>query len=189
MRIAELTGLKWSDIDLEGGWITLTDETGYQAGAEPRRALKSGRSRSVPIDIKLRGVLERLPRKDSHVFLEPTQRALKPDYVRRKFVKYVIEPLAAKFPRTPGKRASPMVGCTVFDMRSYRVARHKTSRNSSSWNGSTTPTVPWSGITFLFPTRRPSGKCAASISSATPAGVPTAKFRSPNRGGDAQSAR
>jgi integrase len=103
MRIAELTGLKWSDVDLEGGWITLTDETGHEAGSEPRRALKSGRSRSVPIDAELRGVLERLSRMGPRVLLGPTQRALKSDYVRRKFVKYVVGPLAAQFPATPGK--------------------------------------------------------------------------------------
>lgn len=105
LRIAELTGLKWSDVDLEGDWIMLTDETGHEVGAEPQRALKSGRSRSVPIDDELRTVLVGLPRKGSHVFQGPTQRALKPDYVRRKFVQHVIEPLAAKFPRTPGKRS------------------------------------------------------------------------------------
>ncbi|MBA4020181.1 MAG: hypothetical protein C0483_23720 [Pirellula sp.] len=105
MRIAELTGLKWSDVDLGNGWITLTDETGYEAGVEPRRTLKSGRSRSVPIDAELRSVLERLPRKASQVFLGPTQRALKPDFVRRKFVRHVIKPLAPKFPGTPGKQS------------------------------------------------------------------------------------
>lgn len=105
LRIAELTGLKWSDVDLEQGMISLTDETGHKTADEPYRTLKSGRSRSLPIDAELRSVLEQLPRKSSYVFLGPTQRPLKADYVRRKFVKYVIEPLSAKFPATPGKQS------------------------------------------------------------------------------------
>lgn len=105
MRIAELTGLKWSDVDLENGWITLTDETGYEIGAEPRRALKSGRSRSLLIDPELAKVLTRLPRNASRVFLGPTQRPLKPDFVRRKFVKHVVESLAARFPSISGEQS------------------------------------------------------------------------------------
>ena len=104
MRIAELTGLKWSDVDLDDGRITLTDETGYEAGTEPRRTLKSGHSRSVLIDDELRKVLERLPRASPHVFLGPTRRRLLPDFVRRQFVRDVIKPLTPNFSTVAGRR-------------------------------------------------------------------------------------
>lgn len=121
MRIAELTGLKWSDVDLEGDRITLTDETGYEQGDEPRRALKSGRSRSVRIDGELRKVLETLPRSSPRVFLGPTQRPLNPDFVRRKFVQHVVEPLADCFPSVAGRQG--FKDGRLHSFRHYFVSR------------------------------------------------------------------
>lgn len=47
LRIAELASLRWSDIDFDAERLTLTDETGRPAIANPnRRELKSGRSQS-----------------------------------------------------------------------------------------------------------------------------------------------
>ena len=117
MRIAELTGLRWSDVDLgvDGGRITLTDETGFQVDDAPRRTLKSGRSRSLPIQGGLPQVLQQMPRTSPYVFLGPTQRPLKPDYVRRKFVEHVINPLASKFPAVPGRQ-----GFTDGRLHSFR---------------------------------------------------------------------
>lgn len=126
MRIAELTGLKWSDVDLDDGRISLTDETGYEAGAEPRRMLKSGHSRCVLIDDELRKVLERLTRVSPYVFLGPTHRRLLPDFVRRQFVRDVIEPLTTSFPTVVGRRG--FADGRLHSFRHYFVS-HCAARN------------------------------------------------------------
>jgi integrase len=43
-------------------------------------------------------VLERLPKVDQYVFHGPDGGRLKPDFIRRMFVKHVLKPLADKFP-------------------------------------------------------------------------------------------
>lgn len=126
MRIAELTGLKWSDVDLDDGRISLTDETGYEAGSEPRRMLKSGHSRCVLIDDELRKVLERLTRVSPYVFLGPTRRRLLPDFVRRQFVRDVIEPLTTSFPTVVGRRG--FADGRLHSFRHYFVS-HCAARN------------------------------------------------------------
>jgi integrase len=57
LRISELSGLRWSDIDLDGGMIRLVDETSsgrrrvMKKGSA--RTLKSGRGRTFPIQEEL----------------------------------------------------------------------------------------------------------------------------------------
>ncbi len=105
LRISELSSLRWGDVDLESGRITLTDETGLSpSNARQRRELKSGRSRSFPIHPDLQAVLQRLPRVDAFVFHGPRGGRLKPDTVRRSFVREVIKPLSAMFPTPDGER-------------------------------------------------------------------------------------
>jgi integrase len=98
LRIAELAGLRWSDIDLAKGLLTLTDETGR--GGKPsgrKRELKSGRSRSIPIHPELADVFRRLRRVDQHVFRGPRGGRIKPDTVRNILIREVIQPLTATF--------------------------------------------------------------------------------------------
>ena len=121
-----MTGLKWSDVDLDDGRIMLTDETGFEVGAEPRRMLKSGHSRSVLIDVELRKVLERLSRESTYVFLGPTHRRLLPDFVCRRFVRDVIKPLTPGFPTVAGRRG--FADGRLHSFRHYFVS-HCAARN------------------------------------------------------------
>jgi len=105
LRIAELASLRWADLDLADGKLTLTDETGYAPHQEgKRRELKSGRGRTFPIHPDLLTVLEHLPRLDEYVFHGPRGGRLKPDTMRRILVRDVITPLANSFPSPVGKQ-------------------------------------------------------------------------------------
>jgi integrase len=105
LRISELAGLRWSDIDSDNNLIRLTDESA-QAPRRDRRALrstKSGRSRSFPIHPDLQGVLEALPQSaDGLVFHGPRGGRLKPDTVRRVLIRDVIALLAEQFATAVG---------------------------------------------------------------------------------------
>ena len=106
LRISELAGLRWGDVDLTGGMIRLTDETAW-AGANTltARTITSGRGRVFPIHDELRAVLETLPRQaDGRVFHGPLGGKLKPATVRRRLVSAVLEPLAERFSTPDGER-------------------------------------------------------------------------------------
>ncbi len=106
LRIAELASLRWSDLDLEQGILSLTDESGRGGNAAQRRELKSGRSRQFPIHGKLLEVFTGLQRhSDSYVFHGPRGGRLKPDTVRRVLVREVLQPLSEQFPGQPGTQS------------------------------------------------------------------------------------
>ena len=72
MRIGELAGLRWTDIDMNVGVITLHDtrHSGRHAKAGAVRTVKGRRGRRVPIHMHLRTILEKLAhRPDGRVFL------------------------------------------------------------------------------------------------------------------------
>ena len=101
MRISELAGLRWTDIDFAANVIKLTDETAkaVRAGNRQVRQLKGRRSRSFPIHANLRPVLERIERHpDGRVFHGPLGGIIKPDIVRRALIKEGLTPLAKQFP-------------------------------------------------------------------------------------------
>lgn len=105
LRISELASLRWSDVDLGSGRLTLTDERGRPArGNQQRRELKSGRSRSFPLHPDLVSVLKRLPRDGEYVFRGPRGGRLKPDTVRRNLVDSVLGPLSDRFPTHGGEQ-------------------------------------------------------------------------------------
>jgi integrase len=105
LRIAELVELRWSDIDFETGRLRLTDESGHRTAANgKRRELKSGRSRTFPIHPDLLNVLNGLSKTGTYVFRGPRGGRLKPDTVRRIFVRQVIEPLGKTFPTPEGEK-------------------------------------------------------------------------------------
>ncbi len=98
LRISELASLRWSDLNLAKGRISLTDESHRSLQTEERRQLKGRRSRSLPIHPQLAEVLQELPRRGKYVFYGPRGGRLKPDTVRNVLVREVIKPLAARFP-------------------------------------------------------------------------------------------
>jgi integrase len=126
MRIEELANLKWSDVDLENSRITLADESGRGANDEPRRTLKSGRSRAFPVHPDLPVVLKRLPKIDQYVFHGPHGGRLKADFVRRMFVRPVLKPLADKFPAAGGGQS--FIDGRLPSFRHFFVSLCATSR-------------------------------------------------------------
>jgi integrase len=104
-RISELAAMRWGDLNLESGMLSLPDESGYavQDGLE-QRDRKTGRTRSFPIHQDLVPVLLRQKHLDSYVFHGPRGGRLKPDTVRNVLVKKVIPKLADRFPCAEGSR-------------------------------------------------------------------------------------
>jgi integrase len=100
LRISEIAALRWSDVDWEANAITLTDESRLtRRRPTRRRATKSGRSRSFPINPALAAVLKRMERaSDGLVYHGPHGGRLKADTVRVIFVRDVLTPLKDRFP-------------------------------------------------------------------------------------------
>ena len=100
LRISKLASLKWSDIDLEGSRISLTDESkSARKKKRNKRTTKTGHSRAFPIHPELLTVLNEISRHaDGLIFHGPRNGRLKPDTVRRILVRDVLTPLEAQFP-------------------------------------------------------------------------------------------
>jgi integrase len=105
LRIGELAGLRWGDVDLDRGLLTLTDTTrrGRKSRRHEARTTKSHRDRTLPVHPSLREVLDRLPqRADGRMFHGPRQGLLKPDTVRNVLKRDVLPALAGQFPAGEG---------------------------------------------------------------------------------------
>lgn len=101
LRISELAQLRWSDVNLSVGMISLRDETYSRPRAARRsRTTKSRRGRSFPVHDELRSILERMQRAKNSglVFRGPHGAAIRPDATRLVLVNKVLQPLAAQFP-------------------------------------------------------------------------------------------
>ncbi len=105
LRISELASLRWSDVNLEKGLISLTDETSKRnRNGREKRTTKSGHSRTFPIQDMLKMVLTEMPRNpDGLVFHGPLEGKIKADTVRRILIRDVLKPLAPQFPSQPGE--------------------------------------------------------------------------------------
>lgn len=106
LRISELASLRWSDVDLEKGFITLTDETNKKkTNGREKRTTKSGRDRSFPIHQIFGDLLRGMSRHpDGRVFHGPLEGKIKADTVRRILIRDVLTPLAPSFPAPPDQR-------------------------------------------------------------------------------------
>jgi integrase len=106
MRIGELAGLRWRDVDLGANTLHIADERTSRRlmAAGTARTTKGRRSRRIPIHSQLRRLLVRLPRTaDGRVFRAERGGVLRPRNVLTIFIRDVIEPLKARFPTPPGE--------------------------------------------------------------------------------------
>ena len=101
LRIGELAELRWADVDMERGVLSLQDTSRRTRRSERAlaRTTKSHRGRSLPLHPELRKVLAGLPRRpDGRVFGGPRGGRLKPDTVRVVLRRDVLASLAEAFP-------------------------------------------------------------------------------------------
>lgn len=105
MRISELAALRQQDIDLDKGFIRVSnDPPGAATTSAGRRRTKNRHDRAIPINPALRPVLEKTSRRvDGLVFQGPRGAKLKPDTVRNILIREVIEPLKQRFPTPVGE--------------------------------------------------------------------------------------
>jgi integrase len=106
MRISELAGLRWSDVDLVTAVITLSDNrhSGQAKKLGSVRTTKGRRTRRLPIHAELMNVLAKLARRaDGRVFGGPRGGILKPDTVRNVLIREAIAALKEKFPTPKGE--------------------------------------------------------------------------------------
>lgn len=102
LRISELASLRWSDIDPERTVLQLTDESGHRSG--PRRQLKNGRSRTLPLHLDFCAVLARRPQTGTYVFEGARGGKLHVTRLRLQFKEDVVLKLADRFPTAAGEQ-------------------------------------------------------------------------------------
>jgi integrase len=107
MRIGELESLRWTDVDLTSGVITLMDNrhSSLAKKAAAVRTTKGRRSRRIHIHDRLREVLEKLPHRENggYVFRALGGGKLDADKVLKVLKRDVLTPLKSKFPTLPGE--------------------------------------------------------------------------------------
>lgn len=102
LRISELAGLRWSDLDDDRKFLHLPDHSrqGTKNQRANGRSTKGRRGRVLPVHPRLVATLNAMTRHaDGRIFHGPRGGTLKPDTVRNILVRDVITPLAARFPR------------------------------------------------------------------------------------------
>jgi integrase len=106
MRISELAGLRWTDVNFEAGMIRVADERSsrFKRLAGSAHTTKGRRSRTIRIHPELRNLLVSLSRKpDGFVFHAALGGRVLARNVLEQFIKHVIEPLQTKFPTPQGE--------------------------------------------------------------------------------------
>jgi integrase len=105
LRISELAGLRWSDVDLRSQTLLINDErfSRRKKRLGNVRTTKGRRDRRLPIHPDLLASLQTIPHHaDGRIFHGPRGGIVKPDTVRIIFVREVIEALKTNFPTTAG---------------------------------------------------------------------------------------
>jgi integrase len=139
LRIAELASLRWADLNLEAGQLSLTDESGRSTSKQGlKQAIKSGKGRTLPIHPDLVQIFAEIPKRDAYVFHGPRGGRLKPDTVRLTLIKKVIKPLAPRFPSNHGEQG--FADGRLHSFRHYFASMcamnpHLTERVAMLWLG------------------------------------------------------
>jgi len=144
LRISELAGLRWSDVDLNSNTIRVADERSSRRKrkASAMRITKGRRSRVIPIHPRLRQLFEGLSRKpDGRVLHAERGGVLRPNNVLHTFICDVIESLKEKFP-TPADEIGFEHG-RLHSFRHFSAAKPFSGvpRRERSRSGSATPTA------------------------------------------------
>lgn len=117
LRRENLCALRWSDIDLTGGMITLAH------APEAGRRIKNGRRLTFPMGTGLSNFLTRLPhREDGLVLSGPRGGRLDGDTLLNAYKARVRDPLAEKFPVRPGERYG-FADAVLHSFRHYFISR------------------------------------------------------------------
>lgn len=106
MRISELVGLRWSDVNLEQKTIKVADERSSlrKRVARTARTTKGRRSRVLPMHPILAALLQKLSRQaDGCVFHAQRGGKLHSRNVLQTFIDDVIDPLKVRFPTSNGE--------------------------------------------------------------------------------------
>lgn len=106
LRISELAGLRWSDINLQQDVLLVADERAScrKKAAGTARATKGRRSRTIPIHPVLKKLLTTLPRNaDGYVFRAALGGRIRTRNILQLFIERVIEPLTARFSTAEGE--------------------------------------------------------------------------------------
>jgi integrase len=105
LRISELAGLRWTDLNLAKNMLRVADERGCarKVRAGTARTTKGRRSRAIPIHPHLKQVLVGLKHSsDGYVFHAQQGGRLHSRNVLEAFISKVIEPLKKRFPTAEG---------------------------------------------------------------------------------------
>lgn len=98
LRVGEVCALRWRDVDLEGGSISVSGSICTIKGSVIQKDTKGHRSRTIPLDSVLKSYLAGIragiassPSVDeadaSFVIAEPGEQAVRPDYVSKTFAR------------------------------------------------------------------------------------------------------
>ena len=102
MRISELAGLRWSNVNTDKWTVSLRDESrSKRRNRSEAQTTKGKRGRAFPIHSELQKVIERLltsEERGAYVFPAWRGGVLRPDNVRHQLINHVIEPLSKQFP-------------------------------------------------------------------------------------------
>jgi integrase len=106
LRIGELIQLNWDDTRSKPGFITIKDNSKSVSNiSNSTRTTKTGKTRSLPISPELQILLNEIPyEKKGLIFRGPKGGKIKPDLLRRIFIKEVIQPLSEKYPSTKSEK-------------------------------------------------------------------------------------
>lgn len=106
VRIGELAGLRWTDVDLDNNMITVADERASRRKrlAGTTRTTKGKRSRKILIHPRLRQVFSQIKREpDGRVFHTERGGPIRPRNILGAFIRDVINKLKSQFPTPAGE--------------------------------------------------------------------------------------